>query len=50
MGMVKALPGLVNIQTAIENGHLVREVSRFTIHSMVIFHSFLYVYRRVYHL
>ena len=36
---------LVNIQTAIEHGHL--EIVDFPINSTVIFHSYVYVYQRV---
>jgi hypothetical protein len=43
-GDKKTLYPLVNIQKAIENGHLLWIVPL----SMVIFHSFLYVYQRVF--
>ena len=41
------LPGLVNIQKTIEHGPV--EIVDLPIDSMVIFHSYVTVYQRVYH-
>ena len=43
-GNINGIPGLVNIQKAIENGH---RNSGFTPSNMVIFHSYVNVYQRV---
>ena len=42
-----AIYPLVNVYIAIENGHRNSGFTDLPINSMVIFHSFLYVYQRV---
>ena len=45
------LPGLVNIQKAMENGKMAIEIVDFPINSMVILHCYVTVHQRVsYHI
>ena len=47
MLVYQRVPGLVNIQKAIGNGHRNRLIVDLAIKTYVIFHGFLYVYQRV---